>query len=50
MLAPSIISGVCVFPLKRPRVETRDAGAIVGKGGRGLEKGTCTDYDVIMTS
>ena len=28
----------------------RDAGAIVGQGGRSLEKGTCADYDVIMTS
>ena len=28
----------------------RDAGAIVGQGGRSSEKGTCTGYDVIMTS
>ena len=28
----------------------RDAGAIVGQGGKSLEKGTCADYDVIMTS
>ena len=28
----------------------RDAGAIVGQGGRSLEKGTGTDCDVIVTS
>ena len=28
----------------------RDAGAIVGQGGRSFEKGTCTDCDVIMTA
>ena len=29
----------------------RDARAIVGhRGGRSLEKGTCADYDIIMTS
>ena len=28
----------------------RDARAIVGQGGRSLEKGTCTDYDITMTS
>ena len=28
----------------------RDAGAIVGHGGRSLEKGTCTNYDIIITS
>ena len=28
----------------------RDAGATVGQGGGRLEKGTCTNYDVIPTS
>ena len=28
----------------------RDAGATVGQGGGRLEKGTCTNYDVILTS
>ena len=28
----------------------RDTGAVVGQGGRNLEKDTCTDYDVTMTS
>ena len=29
---------------------TRDTGAIVGQGGRSLEKGTSFYYDVIMTA
>ena len=28
----------------------RDAGATVGQGGGRLDKGTCTNYDVILTS
>ena len=28
----------------------RDAGATVGQGGGRFEKGTCTNYDVILTS
>ena len=37
---------LAIFPIH----STRDDGAIVGQGGSRLEKGTCTYYDVIMTS
>ena len=31
-------------------ISLRDIGARVGQGGRRLENGACTDYDVMMTS
>ena len=37
------------FEPKNDCVALRDAGAMVGQEG-GLEKGICTDYDVIMMS
>ena len=43
-----LVSSVLAIFHELPPV--RDAGAIVGQGGRSLEKGTCADYDVIMTS
>ena len=43
---PTMVMMMLIFMM----MPNRDAGAIVGQGGRSLEKGTSADYDVIMIS
>ena len=51
---PQNSAGKCILPISFLKsfhvLPTRNAGAVVGQGGRRLRKDTCTDYEVIITS